>query len=142
MVKAIETLRTPKNELRFWKYNSTAEFSFNFKRIISDLSDYINSENSLPHPQYNNRSFGLSAIINLCEYLLKTTSECGYIDLRYTRGLMEHKYIMNLRIKTLHEHNLFNDRKWLEKSKTVYDIAKKIHLLSLKFIMTNQKSIA
>lgn len=142
MVKAIETLRTSKNYLQFWKYNSTAEFSFNFKRIISDLSDYINSENSLPHPQYNNKSYGLSAIINLCEYLLKTTSQCGYIDLRYTRGLMDHKYIMNLRIKTLHEHNLLNNRMWLEKSKTVYDIAKKIHLLGLKFIITKQISIA
>lgn len=141
MVKAIETLQTPKNDLQFWKFNTNAEFNFDFKRIISDLSDYINSGNSLPHPPYN-RSYGLTAVMNLCEHIRKIAIKYGYIDFRYTRGLMEHKYIMNLRMDTLYEKNVINDHTWLEKSQAVYDIARKVHLLGLKFSITNQVSAA
>ena len=35
-----------------------------------------------------------------------------------------------------------NDQKWVEKAKAVYDMAQKVHVLGLKFLMTKQTSTA
>lgn len=46
-----------------WKYNPNADYSLDLPQIISDLNDYITSQNS--KPQYRGpRSFGLQACAN------------------------------------------------------------------------------
>ena len=100
MKLAISTHRNPKISYNFWKYNVDAKYDFNYERLIIELSDYLQSTTSLKIFKQN-RKWGVNAIRELGEYIVTACENENYIDHRYTRGVMEQKYFMNIRIDYL-----------------------------------------
>ena len=140
MMDAVTSLESPKVALAAWAYNTEATYPLDLQRIAVGLEDYINSENSLKQYNHPMACFGLSGILELKNYFVRE-AESGNIDLRYTRGLMEHKYFMQRRIEYLLSQGYLNRETFKTCSSDVYHLSEKVHLLGLKFSMTENRTI-
>ncbi len=85
MKKAVYSIRGPKIAYNFWKYNQEAKYELNISKLVTELSDYIQSTTS-QKKKFNNVCLGMQAIHELGSYIVKTCSKENYIDLRYTRA--------------------------------------------------------
>lgn len=112
------------------EYNHQNCTSLNISLIKSRLTHYLYS--SPDAKRISGRKYGMDAVAQLCCYLLTQYRETSYLDNRYTRGLMEQKYLMVKMCEYLNanEHSLPNDI--LQLSKEASDSASIIHLLALK----------
>ena len=138
MRKAFETTHHPKICFGFVNYNNNADFAINFSRIIDELKNYVDSRPTIVDTNTdNNLVFGIAAI----EALIESARESEYIDSRYTRGFMEHKYFMNLRMEYLNKGLGILSDKYSIVSSNVYKLAEKVHLLNLKYILTHKVSM-
>lgn len=66
-------------------------------RGLSDLQDYLDSTTLFPKAP-KNKVWWLSARESLLHYFHETGQVYSKIDYRYTRGLMDHKYLMQVRM--------------------------------------------
>lgn len=88
-----------------WKYNPNADYSLDLPQIISDLNDYITSQNS--KPQYRGpRSFGLQACADFGMFVNKEIQDGNQIDSLCIRSFQEHKHCMLIRIRYLHKEGI------------------------------------
>lgn len=138
MRQAIKTVDKPRIVLNFWKYNENFEYKPNFQRLISELSDYLNSVNNSPKV-LKSRYWGMEAVRQLANYYLEF-GEYG-VDIRYTRCIMEHKFLMQKRMSYLFEQGYLSNDKYLKYSAITYKQAEMIHLLALKYNMTGRRII-
>ena len=141
MEMAISTHKSPKISFNFWKFNEEAQFTFNYDRLIIELDDYLHSTTSLKINKQN-RKWGMDAIRDLGYYIMNTCKNENYIDHRYTRGIMEQKNFMKMRIDYLINHNYLNQIKYSDFANEVHSLAESGHLLSIKFRITENKKIA
>lgn len=136
MEQALKTLQSSKMSYTFWMYNPNARFELNLNRIINDLSDYLRSTTSLKIYS-KHRTWGMGAI----EELANMFSKAEKIDPRYTRGLMEHKFFMQMRMNYLFEHGYLNKKSYCSSSAQIYKMAESVRMLSLKYSFTKNRSI-
>ena len=137
---AITTLKKPKIFINFWKYNPAAKFDFRHARFLSELSDYLHSrvsEGAFSKEGY----WGMTALRQLSEYFLDCCNEGNGLDIRYTRGLMEHKFYMQMRMEYLVNQGYVQDVGHLDNAKQVYQLAEKLHLLAMKYDFKRDKNI-
>lgn len=133
---ALRTIKQ-KPEFLFYNYNPEAKFNVNFKRIISTLDDYLSSVNSLSH-HTEGKYYGLKAIEMLGAHY-SSINENNYFDYRYTRGLMEHKSIMLMRIKYLFDSGYITNSSYVSKAEKVHEFSNIVHNLGLKFLVTGNR---
>lgn len=136
MLKALETLRPSRVVLDFWRYNQKFKYELHIDKIKQDMKDYLSSSTVIKQhivPCF----FGVEAIYQLGQYFFNEK----LIDYRYTRALMEHKYLMRFRINYFLKNGYVNDELLLEKAENVYNISQRIHMLGLKWNLTYNESI-
>jgi len=139
MLNSMITMKRERFEFNFRTYNQDAEYSINLELIKEGLTDYIKSENTLKQYQ-GDKSYGLESLKTLSEFFIQQAEQNKRIDNRYTRGLMEHKYFMRLRIDYLLQNGYINDESYLGLTQEVYNISERIHMLGLKINMTGNIS--
>lgn len=140
MLQAVLTVKSEKLWFKFWSYNPDARFVFDLSRVSSELSDYLNSTTSLC--VYKGSSiYGLSAIAALADLFEKQAEQRMRIDFRYSRGLMEHKYLMHKRIVYMTEQDFGIPTKNADLAEQVYLLSERVHLLGLKYMMTGRAEI-
>ncbi|MBO5968544.1 MAG: hypothetical protein J6S14_08620 [Clostridia bacterium] len=140
MQQSILTMEDAKPTFNFWKLNKNAIFSLNIEKIILGLSEYLNSTISDEREKYD-RSWGLEAVRNLGKYMMSCCEEQRSVDSRYTRGIMEHKNYMKMRVEYLLKHEYLSEKRYLELSEQVLKLSEKIHLLGLKYNITKNQNI-
>lgn len=132
MENALKTRMTDKIELFFWKYNKEKTFVLNLDRIISELSDYLASTSSDPICIFD-KYWGIEAIQQLTQLYSNCIQDKSLIDIRYTRGIIEHKFYMFMRMDYLYEHCCLKKTSYIYKAQQTYDLAKRVHLLGIKY---------
>ena len=140
MRQAIATNTAPKLTYRFWKYNQEASYELNMNRLILQLKEYLGSITTMK-VYTKDKSWGMKAISDLAEHYATCGAQGNSLDIRYTRGLMEHKYFMELRVCYLLKQGYCMDERLLEVAKNVYELSQKAHMLGLKYNMTGRESI-
>ena len=140
MEQAIKTVISTKIGLNFWRYNPEAKFELNLDRLISELSDYLQSTTSMKIFS-DNKHWGMEAIQQLSNLFKQCGEEVISVDNRYTRGLMEHKFYMQMRIEYLLKKRFLADASYFDKASEVYKLAERVHLLCLKYNMTRNFKI-
>ena len=114
----------------------------NVTNIITGLKDYIGSSNT--YGLRPNFSYGLTAIKKLKEYILSSTLNLGMrrIDDRYTRALAEHQYVIMQCVKFLTEKKKLDiNSEDVGLVDTLYQKAKMLHMLGIKFNISQDKEI-
>lgn len=139
MLNSMITMKRERFEFNFRTYNQDAEYSINLECIKENITDYIQSENNLKQYQ-GDKSYGLESLKTLSEFFVQEAEQSKWVDSRYTRGLMEHKYFMRMRIDYLLLNRYINDESYLQLAQEVYNISERIHMLGLKIKMTGNIS--
>lgn len=139
MQKAIETLEGTFIRVDFLEYNESKEIVFDLKKITDELEKYINSMGLLDSS--TNKHYGISSIKDLIEFFESNASTNKKIDMRYVRGLMEHKFFMNNRINYLYNSGYLINPEYIISSKKVYELATMIFMLSLKYSSLKNESL-
>ncbi len=141
MLDSIVTLDHGKPAFNFWSFQKDADLSLNLFKVTIELEGYLNSTTS--QKLYSvDKFFGLCAIDRLQIYFQKQAEQGYRLDHRYTRGLMEHKYFMELRMEYLNRQGILNRNTDIQYASEVYRISQKVHMLGLKYTMTgNQKTL-
>ena len=140
MEQALRTVRAPKIRFGFFEMLKDAKFDLDMPRMLSGLTDYLESKNSLQ--MYTADKFwGMDAIRHLADLLVSSGEKDGYVDERYTRGLMEHKFFMRMRMDYLLKNGYLSDGKYLELSTQAYQIAERAHMLGLKYNLTRKATL-
>ena len=140
MAKSLATLRRTDMYFNFWKYNEDATYEFDMSKMLRELYHYLHSTVSAKS-FYTTVHFGIQVFYELAKYFLSTAEKQNHIDLRYTRGILEHKFIMTKRIDYLSKITDIDFSEFQEKSKQVYKIAERVHLLTIKFLIKRDQSI-
>ena len=129
-------MQASKRAYTFWKFRSDAKFQLNLPRIVSDLGDYLQSKTSLKIYS-KKRIWGMEAV----EQLIDLFAESESIDSRYTRGIMEHKFFMQMRMKHLFERGYLKKESYCDLSAQIYKMAESARMLSLKYNLTGNQSL-
>lgn len=133
MYQAVETLFDGNVGFDVVEYNSrkVRVIEFNINDIINGITEYLNGQT------INNRKFtGIRAIHNLLSYMETNNT----IDVRYTRGIMEHKYFMKNRVEYLFEQKLIANEDILNVARMVYEKVNTAFLLSVKYSVTKNEN--
>ena len=141
MRQALETLKEPCIPFYFFKYNVKAKYTFDADAFLQELSDYINSKTSVKSFR-TDIYFGMQAILKMANDLLLRAKQEQRIDNRYTRALIEHKFLMEKRIGYIITSFNLNLLDIQEKAIKVHKMAEIVHLLGLKYLITREFSIA
>ena len=136
MAQAIKTMRASKCSYTFWRFQPNAVFRLNLSRIVSDLCDYLQSKTSLKIYS-KKRIWGMEAVEQLIVFFAE--SEC--IDSRYTRGIMEHKFFMQMRMSYLFEKGYLKKESYCNLSTQIYKMSESVRMLSLKYNLTGNQSL-
>lgn len=141
-MKSIDNMPDIRIPIDFWIYNRAYEYRFDQRRVLQELNDYVNSSNS--HSIRRHEYYGIEANRKLKELFLHNidTYENPGIDLRYTRGYMEHKYFVRLCIMYLCDNRIVDVAKLdLEKVDGLYQDAVLIHRLGIKMNFSKEYKI-
>lgn len=126
-------------EFNMWRFNDAKIYELDLDSIISiekDLEEYMSSTYSGENWK-DDYVFGMTAMKYLRDYF----SEAEYIDIRFTRAYMEHKYLMLTRLEQLAKVTKSDFTEWIDAYKLIYDNATLIHNLGIKYDITgNTKS--
>lgn len=125
----------------FYRFRPDANLVFNMLRVYRGLNDYLKSKNYEKELR-KGRVFDMAAVRQLKHLFARTYRQEGAIDSRYTRLLMEHKYLMAERMKYLYREGYFGNDFAVTASENVYENAKRVHLLGIKTNMTGDARTA
>ena len=139
MRDALYSLREDRPCFWFLRYNENAEFVFDIKKVRSGILNYLNCENDAVGIKYE--YVGMEAIEKLGLYMLDCTENNLMIDHRYTRGMMEHKFFMQMRIKYLLDNDYIDNQNLLVKAQEIYKYSENIHMLGIKYNLSPKSSI-
>ena len=137
MRKALESLQNPKIVSELYKFNPDAKFELNLPRVIGELSNYLSSTPTLA----GDFDWGLAVYEKLIDFFISLGTDRKPIDIRQTRGVLEHKFFMKMRIEYLVKHGDLNDERYLTCADEVYRQAEQNHMLALKYNMTGKKNL-
>lgn len=128
-----------KYQFDFMLYNPEAHFDLKPERIALELSDYIHSTSNRPL-DWAKRTYGMDSVRMLQQlFLREAEGETGpSIDLRFTRSLMEHKYMLLFCMEHLKEQGILKDID-LTLLKDNYNKACLIHNLGIKTNITGRR---
>ena len=115
------------------KFHEEGNFKLNKSNLIMELSDYINSTNSLSI--HYNYIFGLDAVRELKKFVAATAKKQG-IDYRFLKLFNELKALMQLRIDYLccGEYSYLS-----QEYRRVSEAANQMYLLSIKYNLTRSQ---
>lgn len=140
MIKSIESLKPSKFAYNFWKYNEDYNFLIDLKRIVVELSDYLQSKTSIKM-YTQNRYWGIEAMQQLMLYFKTHYVDEYILDHRYTRGLKEHKFYMEKRIEYLLSNGYLKKDYYLRIARDVRNTADIIHMLGIKYNATKNHQV-
>ena len=140
MRNAIVSMKQSKLCFDFLEYNSFAQYTLGMNRIISELNDYIFSTTSMKI-SLAGKYWGLDAIQHLGCVFEDNAQKGELIDVRYTRGLMEHKFFMQMRINYLHAHGYIDVAHARDLSEQIYKMSTQVYLLAIKYNISSNKTI-
>ena len=139
MRESLLSLRVPVMYLEFLSYAPVNGLALDIDTIMRDLSEYINSTTSVTMSK-ENVQFGMEAIRALNGRFAREGENEG-IDFRFTRGIMEHKFLMKTRVDYLTKNGYAVDAGFCDAADLVYKMSEKIHMLGLKYNMTQRKGV-
>lgn len=126
------------HQLDYFRVNKEYEGRIDITRIREKLTDFLNSRGPANHRV--NETFGIS-VWKKFETYIDRAQETG-IDMRYIRAYMEHKGIMDKRLKCLFEHGYLQDQELcLIYGEEVYQKAIQLFYMSLKYILTRDAGL-
>jgi hypothetical protein len=134
-IKSIECMNV--FDIYLVQLNKKFEFSLDINYIIQDLSEYLSSSNT--REDNKKKLYGLNCWRHFIENTKKDIQKNSCIDIRHTRLFMEHKNLMLKRIEYLKQVGFIKNNL---SYKDIQDEASKAYLLSLKYNMTQNNSIA
>ena len=134
---SIKNILDPKLFFNFYSFNKEAKFELNSERIITDLSDYINSRNSKKH-YTSDKYYGLEACKMLKEYLGREFKRDKVPDVGYTKAFVEHKFFMWKRAEYLSEYVFKKPCEYVMTLENVYKMSQIIHNLCRKIIISDK----
>lgn len=140
MMDALLTLDTPVLSIDIFSFNSSFIFSFDLEKILLMLENYIKSEVS-SFEKINGHFYGIDSIKELSYHFKKTCLYTSDFKIKYTKSLLEHKKFMFLRIKYLCENGYLNEKYYVEQASVIFNEAKLIHLMGMKYRISKQKTI-
>ena len=140
MEQSLETLIEQRVELCFWGITPHANFSINIPAIRTDLASYLNSS-STPYLPKEGYRYGISAHKSFGEYISFLTPKNALSDRRYTRGFLEHKFLMRFRLNYLFHHGHIHTYEHVEMAEFLYQKATNIQMLGLKFYLKPQQRL-
>ena len=138
--QSLAACKAGKTSLDFYQYNADNRLPFNMLRVYRGLNDYLHSKNH-ETTVYKGRVYGMDAVRQLQLLFARTWQQERYVDSRYTRLLLEHKYLMAKRMHYLYTEKYISDAAMTEKSDKVLRYAQQIHLLGIKANMVNRTEI-
>ena len=139
MRDSLKTLADGKPLLLFYRFNSEADFSFDTLKTYTFLKDYLSSSNSLP--QYTKGAvYGLEALDALREHYASLHQKNSF-DHRYSKGLMEHKRIMQMRINYLYQNLHVSNSHCVACAKEAYELSCVLHNMGIRFKMLGDDHI-
>jgi hypothetical protein len=141
MKNSLATLKAPKINCNFWKYNDGDTFEMNNIRLVTELEDYLNSTTSYSIYK-NDKVWGIDAIKSVGNELAATCKSDNYIDHRYTLGVYEHKKFMANRIEFLLKNEYLKDSDFLNVANEILKLSQTTHLLGVKYEFTKSESIS
>lgn len=141
MKLALSTMQDYAFGSNFWKYNPDAVFKLDLPKIVSELSDYISSTTT--RKVYSKgKCWGMEAMRQLADTFLLSSETKKYIDDRYSRGFMEHKYFMKMRVDYLISEGYIKNADLADCADRAYKMSETAHLLALKHNVTGSYRIA
>lgn len=140
MEQALTTLVERIVELCFWKINPAAVFSINIPSIRNELASYLNSS-PYPYPPKDGYRYGITAHKYLGKYFSMLSPQNALRDRRYTRGFLEHKFLMHFRLDYLFQQGYIRTYDHVEKARYLYRQATNIHMLGLKFYLKPEQRL-
>ena len=130
-------------ELLFYKADSDFEFEpLNVDNVVFLLSEYISSECSEQSGRADIKDyidtgklkFGIDVWDELASYLEEIGRSGGFLDMRYIRSFLDHKNLMNQRLKYLSENNyLRNAQIYRTKANEIYRTANNLFFMLMKY---------
>lgn len=130
-------------ELLFFKANLDFEFEpLKIANVIFLLNEYISSACSelsrradiKDYIDSGKLKFGINAWDELANYLEEVGRSDGFLDMRYIRSFLDHKNLMNLRVKYLSENNyLRNAQTYQTKAENIYRTASNLFFMLMKY---------
>jgi hypothetical protein len=124
-------------QVQFVKSNNS-KYELDFLMIKQEINNYLNSiggQFELP-----NRVYGVNAWKKLFSYLNNLASD-EKTDLRFVRGFMEHKNLMQLRIERLYKDGYVSCEKSISSYNELSELSKIIFSLSMKYNITKGVSL-
>ena len=128
---AILTVRQEKCGFDFYRYRPDATFPLRVDIIRQELHDYLHSTSTVVQKQ-KRAKYGLCAVEAWKQYFCACMEE-NRMDLRYTKGLLEHKLLMHMRVQYLYAHGYLSDPGWVKAAQSVYRKMTQFHLIALKY---------
>ena len=141
MKLALETFSSPRFIYDVWKYNPNANFDLNLSKAIEDTEKYITSTKN-DNLNLGDLHYGMNAMERIIWYFRAREEEIRSIDMRFTRCLMEHKFFLQLRTKTLKNLGYPISDELIAYANSIYKKAELVHMLGLKYNMTGNKETA
>lgn len=140
MRNAIISIANDKISVGFVGYDREFDFYCNLNKVKVGLKNYLNpTSDTVAH---SGDCFGLDAMKRLILDFERRIAEQVSLDIRFTRGVMEHKFIMHLRCRYLLNNGYIKSKLILDMAKRVYDMSEKIHMLALKYNITQNANTA
>ncbi len=127
----------------FWlKYlNQDRTYEFDLHRVYWGLKDYLHSEYTVSNAprRHPDDQYGIGANRSFQRYILNIENYRGYLDPRYSRLFYEHKFFMCKRLAYMHQNGYIGN--YDQEYSALALKSQTIHLLFLKYNMTNNKRI-
>lgn len=117
-------------EFNILEFNKEKKFTFNLSKIIKHLKYYLYSQNDTMREGV---AYGLSAIEKLREYYIFQYNNGDSLDFRYSRAIMEHKYLMLQRLAYLYKCGYISCANIAKDYEYISNRSKILHNLCLKY---------
>ena len=134
-IKSIECMDS--FDIYLVQLNNEFDFSIDIEYITQDISEYLSSSNT--REDNKKKLYGLNCWRHFIKNTKNDIREKCRIDIRHTRLFMEHKNFMLKRIEYLKQAGYIKNNL---SYKDIQEGANKAYLLSLKYNMTHNNSIA
>jgi hypothetical protein len=141
MKAALLSRRDGKLFLDFWKYNEKKSPCFDYFKLKKELKLYLDSAIPASSVLHKKVFYGSKALSALGIRLREDYKRFGVVDPRYTRGIMEHKFFMKLRVEFLMKNGYIKKERYYHFANDVYKMAERIHLLGIKFTIRKKGDI-